>query len=201
VRGGAVEAVVVVPLEGGAFGAPVLDQVVDVRFAPPRLEQELVARLARREAAGDLAEVGDRLALGQAAWVAVELGAVVAPVEVDGELSRLLRQLVVEGDAGAVAGAAADSRAREAAAEGPEPGLRAGEDLLLRLPDRDPDVVGVEDRWNRQPLAEGNGGKRRRRLRGDRQQPAAPAPQGQEDGEGTAAEGAEEGSAPEAVRV
>jgi len=122
----------------------------------------------------------------------------VAAVKVDGELPRRLGQLVVEGDAGPLAGAAADRRPREAAAVGPEPRLAAGEDLLLGLADRDPDVVTVEDRRDRQPGAEGDGGKRRRRLRGQRQQAAAPAPQGQEDGESAAAEGAEEGSAPEA---
>jgi hypothetical protein len=105
----------------------------------------------------------------------------------------------VEGDAGAIAGAAAHGRPGEAAAEGPEAGLPAREDLLLGLADRDPDVVAVEDRRDRQPLAERRRGERRRRLAGDRQQPAAPAPQGQEDGEGAAAKGAEESSAPEAV--
>ena len=108
---------------------------------------------------------------------------------------------MVEGDAGAPAGAAADGRAGEAAAEGPEPGLGAREDLLLGLADRDPDVVFVEDRRERQALAEGDGGERRGRLGGDRQQPAVPALQGQEDGERAAAEGAEEGPAPEAVCV
>jgi len=122
-------------------------------------------------------------------------------MEVDRELPHLLRQLVVEGDAGAIAGAAADRRPREAAAEGPEPGPAAGEDLLLGLPDRDPDVVFVEDRRDRQRRAEGRSGERRRRLGRDRQPPAAPAPEGQEDGEGAAAEGAEESSAPEAVCV
>jgi len=106
----------------------------------------------------------------------------------------------VEGDLGAPAGAAADRRAGEAAAEGPERGLAAGEDLLLGLPDWDLDLGAVEDRRDRQSRAEGDGGERRRRLAGDGQQPAAPAPQGQEDGESTAAEGAEEGPAPEAVR-
>jgi hypothetical protein len=108
---------------------------------------------------------------------------------------------VVEGDAGAAAGAAADRRPGEAAAEGPEAGLVAGEDLLLGLADRDVDVVAVEDRRDRQRLPEGNRGERRRRLGGDRQQPATPAPQGQEDGERAAAKGAEECSAPEAVCV
>jgi hypothetical protein len=105
----------------------------------------------------------------------------------------------VEGDAGAAAGAATDRRPGEAAAEGPQTGLAAGEDLLLGLPDRDVDVVAVEDRRDRQRLPERDRRERRRRLRGDRQQPAAPAPQGQEDGESAAAEGAEESSAPEAV--
>jgi hypothetical protein len=199
VPGGAVEAVVVVPLEGGAFGPAVLDQVVDVGFAAAGLEQEVIAGVAGREAAGDLTVEGGRLALGEAARIAVEPGAVVAAVEVDREFPRALRQLVIEADAGAVAGAAADRRAGEAAAEGPELRLRAGEDLLLGLADRDLDVVAVEDRRDRQRLPERNRGERRRRLGGDRQQAAAPAPQGQEDGKSATAKGAEEGSAPEAM--
>jgi hypothetical protein len=111
----------------------------------------------------------------------------VAAVEVDRELARLLRQLVVEGDTGALAGAAADRRSGEAAAEGPEPGLAAGKDLLLGLADRDVDVVFAEDRRDRQPGTKGNRRQRRRRLDGERQRPAAPAPQGQEDGKGAAA--------------
>jgi hypothetical protein len=107
---------------------------------------------------------------------------------------------VVEGDAGAVAGAAADRRPREGSAEGPEGSLAAGEDLLLGLADRDLDVVAVEDRRNRQRLAERDRGERRGRLGRERQWPAAPAPEGQEDGEGAAAEGAEKTSAPQAVR-
>jgi hypothetical protein len=198
VRGSTVEAVVVVPLERGAFGPAVLDQVVDVGFAAAGLEQEVVAGLAGGEAAGDAAEVGDRLAFGQAAGLAVELGAVVAAVEVDRELAGLLGQLVVEGDAGALPGAAADRRAGEAAAEGPELRLAAGEDLLLGLADRDPYVVLIEDRRDRQPRAERDRGERRRRLRRQRQQAAAPAPQGQERGQSAAAKGAEEGPAPEA---
>lgn len=76
----------------------------------------------------------------------------------------------------------------------------AGEDLLLGLADRDVDVVAVEDRRDRQRLAERDRGERRGRLGRERQQPAAPVPQGQEDGERAAAKGAEESSAPEAVR-
>ncbi|HET7119960.1 MAG TPA: hypothetical protein VFI17_01770 [Solirubrobacterales bacterium] len=60
-------------------------------------------------------------------------------------------------------------------------------------------MVVAEDRRDRQPLAERNRGQGRRRV-GEQRQPAAPAPQGQEDGEGTAAEGAEECSAPQAGR-
>jgi hypothetical protein len=123
----------------------------------------------------------------------------VAAVEVDRELTDLLRQFVVEGDAGALAGAAADRRAGEAAAEGPEPGLATGEDLLLGLADPDPDVVVAEDGRDRQPRAKRGRSQRRRRLRAQRQQAAAPPPQGQEGGEDTAAEGAEKGSAPEAA--
>jgi hypothetical protein len=123
----------------------------------------------------------------------------VAAVKVDRELADFRRQFVVEGDARAATGAAADRRSGKAAAEGPEAGLRSGQDLLLGLADRDLDVVAVEDRRDRQRLAEWDRPEGRRRIGGDRQQPAAPAPQGQEDGEGAAAEGAEESSAPEAV--
>jgi len=107
---------------------------------------------------------------------------------------------VVKRDAGAVAGAAADRRPREAAAEGPEASLAAREDLLLGLADRDVDVVAVEDRRDRQRLAERDRSERRWRLSRERQYPTAPALQGQGDGEGAAAEGAEESSAPQAVR-
>jgi hypothetical protein len=61
-------------------------------------------------------------------------------------------------------------------------------------------VVVVEDRRDRQPLPEGDGRQRGRRIELKRQRPAAPAPQGQEDAEGAAAEGAEEGPAPQAGR-
>jgi len=108
---------------------------------------------------------------------------------------------VVEGDAGPLAGATADRRAGETAAEGPEPGLGPGEDLLLGLADRDPDVVVAQDRGDRQAGAERDRLRQRRlRLGAQRQQAAAPAPQGQERGEGAAAEGAEQSSAPEARR-
>jgi hypothetical protein len=99
-----------------------------------------------------------------------------------------------------MAGATADRRPREAAAEGPEPRLAAREDLLLGLADSDPDVVVAQDRRNRQPAAEGGGRQRRRRLGAQRQEAAAPTPEGQERGQGAAAEGAEESSAPEAGR-
>jgi hypothetical protein len=178
---------------------PVLGQVVDVGFAAAGLEQGVVAGFAGGEAARDAAEVRDRLGLGQAPGLAVELGAVVAAVEVDGELADLLRQLVVEGDPGAPAGAAADRRPREAAAIGPEPGLAAGQDLLLGLADSDPDVVVAEDRRDRQRGAERSRRQRRRRLRAQRQQATAAAADRQERGEGATAEGAEEGPATEAA--
>jgi hypothetical protein len=107
---------------------------------------------------------GARLAFGEATGVAVELGAVVAAVEVNGQLPYLLWQFMVEGDASFAASAAANRRPREAAAEGPEPRFPAGEDLLLGFPDRDADVVFVEDRRDRQAVAKGDRGKRRRRL-------------------------------------
>ncbi|HEU5252016.1 MAG TPA: hypothetical protein VFU16_01655 [Solirubrobacterales bacterium] len=190
-----------VPLERGAFGPPVLDQVVDVGFAAARLEQEVVALRPGGEPARDVAEEGGGLAGGEAAGLAVELGPGVGAVEVDRELPRLLRQLVVEGDPGPLAGAATDRRAGEAAAEGPELRLAAGEDLLLGLADPDPDVVVAQDRGDRQPGAEGRRRQRRRRLRRQRQQAAAPAPEGQERGQRASAEGAEQGSAPEAGRA
>jgi hypothetical protein len=106
---------------------------------------------------------------------------------------------VVEGDASAAAGAAANRRPREAAVKGPEAGFLSRQDLLLGRVDRDLDVVAVVNRRDRQRLSERDRTERRRRLGGDRQQAAAPAPQGQEDGERAAAQGAEKGSAPEAV--
>jgi len=123
----------------------------------------------------------------------------VTAVEVDGELTDALRQLVVEGDAGTLARPAADRRPREAAAEGPELRLAAGEDLLLGLADRDPDVVVAKDLRDRQPGAERGRGQRLLRLRAQRQRAAAPAADRQERGQSAAAEGAEESSAPEAA--
>ena len=87
-----------------------------------------------------------------------------AAVEVDRELSGALRQLVVKGDPGAPASAAADRRPREAATEGPQLRRAAGEDLLLRLADRNPDVILVENRRDRQSGVKGDRGERRRRL-------------------------------------
>jgi hypothetical protein len=67
---------------------------------------------------------------------------------------------VVEGDPRPLPGAAANRRARDGAAEGPQLRLAAGEDLLLGLADRDLDLVPVEDPRDRQPRAEGDRGKR-----------------------------------------
>jgi len=195
VRSGAVEAVVVVPLEGGAFRPAVLAQVVDVGFTPARRDQQVVARRAGGEAEGDAAEVGDRLALGQAAGLAVEAARVVAAVQVNRELPDLVPQLVNEGDLGPPPGATADRGAWEGAAEGPEPGLLAAEDLRLRLADRDPDVILAELARDPQRRLEGNGRERLRDLGPEGQQPAL-ALQRQQVRERAAAEGAEESSAP-----
>ena len=69
-----------------------------------------------------------------------------------------------------------------------------------KLPPKVQSLV-VEDRRDRQSVAEGDRRERRWRLGGDRHEAAAPAPQGQEDGERAAAKSAEEGPAPEAVCV
>ncbi|HEY3492585.1 MAG TPA: hypothetical protein VGK43_06510 [Solirubrobacterales bacterium] len=107
---------------------------------------------------------------------------------------------MTKGDAGAPAGVAADRRPGKGAAEGPELRLRPGEDLLLGDADRDLDLVAAEDLRDREPGAKRDGGERRGRLRRQRQEAVAPAPQGQERGQSAAAEGAEEGSAPIAGR-
>ena len=46
VAGGVVEAMVVVPLEGGTLGPAVLDQVIDVGLLGAGLDQQVVAGLA-----------------------------------------------------------------------------------------------------------------------------------------------------------
>jgi hypothetical protein len=200
VQRGPVEAVVVVPLERGAFGAAVLGQVVDVAFARARRQQQIVAGGLRREVLGDVAVVAERLGGGEAAGLAVELGRVVGAVQVDGEFADLLRQFVAEGDLGALARGAADRRPGEAAAEGPELGLPAREDLLLGELDRDLELGVGEDRRQRQRRAEGDGGLGGRRPLDPVER--APEPTAGEGGEqGAAAEGAEERSAPEAGRV
>jgi hypothetical protein len=197
VHGSAVEAVVVVPLERGPFGAARFDQVVDVGLAPARRDQQVVAGLARRQVGGDLAVERGRLVAGEAAGLPVELGAVVAAVEMDGEVAGTGRQPVVEGDLGAAPGGAADGRPREAAAVGPEARLGARQDLLVGRADRDQDLVGGVDRREAQRLAEGDGGAGGRGPA--REQAPAAAPQRRQDCERAAAEGAEEGSAPQAV--
>jgi len=63
-------------------------------------------------------------------------------------------------------------------------------------------VVVAEDRRDRQAGAEGNRLRQRLgRLGAQRQEAAAPAPQGQERGQGATAEGAEQSPAPEAGRI
>jgi hypothetical protein len=199
VQCGPVEAVVVVPLEGGAFGAAVLGQVVDVAFAPARFQQQVVAGGARREVLGDVAVLAEGLGAGEAAGLAVELGAAMGAVQVDGEFADLLRQFVAEGDLGALACGTADRRPGEAAAEGPELGLLAGEDLLLGQLDRDLELRAGEDRRQRQRLAERDRALGGRGAAEEVERAAEPtAREGGEDG--ASAEGAEERSAPQAGR-
>jgi hypothetical protein len=199
VERGPVEAMVVVPLERGAFGMPALGQFVDVAFAPPGPDQQVVARGARREVLGDVAELRQRLRGGEPARLAVELGAVVAAVQVDAEFADPLRQLVVEGDLGAGARRAADRRAGKGATEGPQLRLLTREDLLLGEADRDLQPRPGQLRRQRQRLAEGD----RRRGRPDPLQVGErpPDPAARQGGEQRAAtQGAEEGPAPEAWR-
>jgi hypothetical protein len=198
VLGGPIEAVVVVPLERRAFGAAVLAQVVDVGFALAPAQQQVVAGGAGGEVSGDLTVEGVRLALGQAAGLAVEAGAVVAAVQVDRELTGAGRQPVLEGDLGPLPGGAADRRPGEGAAVGPQPGRASRQDLRLGLADRDLDLGVGEDARDRQPRLEGNrSGRGRLRLPEQAQLATAQRQQGRER---AAAEGAEESSAPQARR-
>jgi hypothetical protein len=190
---------VVVPLERGAFGTAVLGQVVDVAFAGARFDQQVVAGDTRREVARDVAVIGEWLGRGQPARLAVELGAVVAAVQVDGQFTDLGGKFVVEGDLGPLPRRAADRRPGEAAAEGPELGLAAGEDLLLGEPDRDLDLGAAEDRRDRQWIAERDRGLRRAGALEPGERPADPAA-GQRREERAAAQGAEELPAPQAGR-
>ncbi len=200
VAAGVVEAVVVVPLRRGAFRAAVLDQVVDVGLPRPRLDQVLVAGLARGEAVRDVAVERLRVRGGEAAGLAVVLGAVVAAVEVDRQLADRRRQLVVEGDLGALAGGPADGRPGEGAAVGPHPRRRAGQDPHLGLADRDLQAGAAQLLGDRQPGAKRHrAGAAPRRLGGGRRAARAEL-EGQQRGEGAAAEGAEECSAPQAWR-
>ena len=153
---GVVEAMVVVPLERGALRPAVLVKVVDVGFAPVRIEEEVVAGLLQRQAVRDVAEEGFRVRLGQTAGLAVELGAVVAAMQVDRQLSHLPRQPVVKGDLGAVTRGSPDRRARKGPAVGPHPRLLAGEDLQLGLADRHVDLGAVEHPRDRQAGPERN---------------------------------------------
>jgi hypothetical protein len=123
----------------------------------------------------------------------------VATVQVHGEFADRFGQFVVEGDLRPLAGRAADRRAREAAAEGPELGLAAGEDLLLGEADRDLEPRRGQLRRDRQRLAEGNRGLGRADTLEVGERTAEPASrQGGE--ERAAAQGAEKRPAPQAGR-
>jgi hypothetical protein len=200
VRGSLVKAVVVVPLERGAFGPAVLAEVVDVGFPSPGLEQQIVAGGLRRQPRGDAAEAGERVTLGEAAGLAVELGAIVPAVQVDAELAGPGWQLVAESDRGSLAGGAANRRPGKGAAVGPEPRLRAGQDLCLGLADRDLDMGVGQLRRDRQRRAKGLGTERARGLLAEGEQGLELAPPRRQQGRGTGAQDAEKASAPQARR-
>jgi hypothetical protein len=140
-----------------------------------------------------------RLALGQAAGLAVEAGAVVSAVQVDRELTGAGRQPVLEGDPGPLPGGATDRRPGKGAAVGPQPGRASRQDLRLGLADRDLDLGVGEQPWDRQPRPEWDRGGRGR-LRLPEQAQLAAAAQRQQGRERAAAEGAEKSSAPQARR-
>jgi hypothetical protein len=123
----------------------------------------------------------------------------VSTVQVHAQFADGVRQFVVEGDLGGGAGGPADRRPREAAAEGPELGLGAREDLLLGEADRDLEARRGQLDRDRQRLAErdrGLGGPDPLEV-GER---AAEAAAGESDEQRATAQGAEEGPAPEARR-
>ena len=91
VAGRAVEAVVVVPLEGGALRLAVLHQLVGVRALAAGSDQQVVARVGV-EGRGRCRSTATRLAGGQPARLAVLGGAVMAAVQVDGQLAGLPRE-------------------------------------------------------------------------------------------------------------
>jgi hypothetical protein len=108
-------------------------------------------------------------------------------------------QFVVEGDLGQRSGRPSDRRPREAAAEGPELGLAPGEDLLLGEADRDLEPGAGQLGRDRQRLA-----KRDRGLRRPDSLQVGERATGPATGEGgeqrAAAQGAEEGPAPQPGR-
>ncbi len=104
----------------------------------------------------------------------------------------------MEGDLGPVAGGAPDRRTGERAAVGPHPRRAAGQDLDLGLADRDPQLRAAQLLGDRQGIPERGRGSGTPRPRGDRGRLARPQVEGQQRGQGAAAQGAEESSAPQA---
>ena len=166
VRRGLVEAVVVVPLERGPFRATVLDQVVDVGFARPRRQQQVVAGLARPRAPGGCGRSrrSGATSVSPPGWPSnwVRLW---PPWRWTESSPALAGQLVAEGDLGPLAGGAADRRPGKGAAVGPEPGLAAGQDLRLGLADRDLDLGPGQLARDRQRRPERHRRGRARRSR------------------------------------
>ena len=137
---GVVEPVIVVPLERRPLGSAVLEEVIGVGLRSARPQQQVVPRLALREAGRDATVEREAVQRRQPPRLAVELGAIVPAVQVDRQLARLPRQLVDERDPGLISGPAADRRPREGPPVGPHLRPAPGQDAHPGLADRDPQV-------------------------------------------------------------
>ena len=170
--------------------------------APGRISRSL-PDYARREVARDLAVEGERVRArsGPPGWPSYSLR-LWPPCRwtVSSPASR--GSSMLEGDLGALPGGPPDRRPRKAAAVGPHPGLAAGQHLAPR-----PRGSGSLDARAAQLLA-GSAARRWNGVASDARSGAAPpgragaeaAAQRQQRGERAAAQGAEEGSAPQARR-
>src|SRR3954454_24510893 len=81
-------------------------------------------------------------------------------MKVDGELAGTARQLVQEGDRGALPRTPPDRRPREGPVVGPHLRLGAGKDPDLGLANRDPDVRVIDDSGDRQATRKWGRGER-----------------------------------------
>ncbi len=200
VRGGAIEAVVVVPLERRAFrlGRPRSGRRRRFWRRPGRAAGR--CRTAAARGRGGCGRSRRPAATWSGRPAGRRTGCGCGRRGGGPRARRRGRQLVAEGDLGPLAGRPAHRRPGEGAAVGPQPRLGAGQDLRLRLADRDLELRAGQLARDRQPRPEGDGRQRRRGLPRERQRPRPAAAQRQQRGEGAAAEGAEESSAPQARR-